>query len=62
MQSKNSDSVQFELKSFPKSDRDNLHVFNQELEALQRLQHQKGVVTLMDLIEDEDAVTLLLLR
>ena len=31
------DTVQFELKRFIKSDEENLHVFNQELDSLRRL-------------------------
>lgn len=50
----------FELRSFPKTDEDNLHVFNQELDALIRLQHISGVATLMDLIEDDSGFYLLL--
>ena len=50
----------FELRSFPKTDEDNLHVFNQELEALIRLQHTSGVATLMDLVEDDSGFYLLL--
>ena len=48
------------MKSFPKSDKGNFHVFNQELDAMFKLQHTEGVATLMDLIEDDSGFYLVL--
>ena len=53
--------MEYELKSFLKTDEENRHVFNQELEALRRVQHQAGVVKLMDVLEDEISISLVLL-
>ena len=44
-----------------KSDQENFHVFNQELQSLQRLQHTAGIVKLMDVIEDDVSISLILL-
>lgn len=61
MVSKYCNKVQYELKSFSKSDAENIHVFSQELEVLRRVQHQAGVVKLMDVIEDDVSISLILL-
>ena len=53
--------VLYEIKTFLKADQENAHVFMQELESLLRLQHLKGVMKLMDVIEDDESISLLLL-
>lgn len=58
---KNCKVVQYELKTFHKLDQENIDVFRQELESLLRLQHLACVVKLMDVIEDEESISLLLL-
>ena len=53
-------TAKYELKSILKRDKENIHVFLQELSAQQSLQHKAGINKLMDVIEDDDSISLIL--
>ena len=55
-------TAKYELKSILKRDKENIHVFLQEFSALQSLQHKAGINKLMDVIEDDDSISLILQR